>query len=82
MRTIKGVNVTDSQGDVYDTLKLYGPLPDVALVPVAQHVQGTHQTSSGIRSRRAELVRKGLADEVRTVRMPSGRSAGVFKAVI
>lgn len=78
---IKGVPVTPAQEAVYNVLKQYGPLPDHALVPLAQHVTLTHQSSSGIRSRRAELVRKGLvSSELVQIRTNSGRFASVWGA--
>lgn len=77
---IKGVRVTPAQAEVYSVLEQYGPLPDHALVPLAQHVVNTHQSSSGIRSRRAELAARGLVRETgKRVRMPSGRLARTFE---
>lgn len=78
---INDVRLTRGQQAVLDVLKLYGPLPDHALVPLAQHVTQVHQTSSSIRSRRAELTARGLVRKSDTVRMPSGRSAGIFEVV-
>lgn len=63
-------------------LKRNGPLPDHVLVPVVQHLGSMHQSSSGIRSRRAELVAKGRArDTGRSIITASGRSASVFEAI-
>lgn len=82
MRTIKGIKVTDSQGAVYDVLRARGPMPDHALVPLAQHSASVHQSSSGIRTRRAELSRLGLVRATgNRVKMPSGRYADEYKAV-
>lgn len=82
MQTIKRTRVTGGQADVYAVLRKYGPLPDHALVPLAQHVMPTHQSSSSIRSRRAELVRLGLVTEQPDrVVTGSGRKAKTFKAV-
>lgn len=82
MQKIKGRTVTDGQADVYAVLKQYGPLPDHALVPLAQHVAGKHQSSSGIRTRRRELLTLGLVEQTPArIPMPSGRHARVFKAV-
>lgn len=82
MQTIKRIRVTDGQAEVYSVLRKHGPLSDHALVPIAQHMLGSHQSSSSIRSRRAELVRLSLvkptSDRVPTA---SGRTARVFKAV-
>lgn len=83
MNTIKGIAVTKAQADVYGVLKSFGSkgLPDHALVPLAQHALGAHQSSSGIRTRRRELLVKGLVKEVGTVTTGSGRTAKTFKAV-
>lgn len=70
--------MTPNQQAVYDVLQERGPLPDHALVPLAQHVAQVHQSSSGIRSRRAELARAGQVVEVGQIKMPSGRSASVW----
>lgn len=81
MTRIKGINVTPSQKDVYDVLKSYGPMPDHALVPLAQHALNVHQTSSGIRTRRVELRRKGLVAVAGSTKTGSGRTATLYKAV-
>lgn len=81
MQKIKGIRVTDAQAEVYSVLKQYGPLPDHALVPLTQHVAGKHQSSSGIRTRRRELLTAGLVRETADqITMPSGRHARVFRA--
>lgn len=79
-RKIRGRSVTDSQFALHAILKQYGPLPDHALVPLAQHVTPTHLSSSGIRSRRAELADKGLAVKVGEVKTASNRGAAIWKA--
>lgn len=82
MQKIKGKKVTNSQAEVYETLSTYGPLPDHALVPLAQHVTRSHQSSSGIRTRRAELEKMRLVRATGdAIVMPSGRKAQVFEAV-
>lgn len=81
-RKIKGKVVRDTQYDVYSVLKKYGPLPDHALVPLAQHVSPTHQSSSGIRTRRAELVELGLAAPTgNVVKTASNRDAVIYQAI-
>jgi hypothetical protein len=81
MRKIKGVRVSDTQAGLYDLLKKYGPMPDHALVPMAQHMMPTHPSSSGIRTRRRELQLLGLViDTGKDVRTGSGRNAILFKA--
>lgn len=79
MSGIDGLRPT--QLEVYETLRRYGPLPDHALVPLAQHVVRIPQSSSGIRSRRAELARSGFVESINEVTMPSGRKAHVWAAV-
>lgn len=70
--------MTRSQREVLEVLDVYGPLPDTALVPLAQHVGDVHQSSSGIRSRRAELASQGLVKQVDTITLPSGKTAKVW----
>lgn len=70
--------MTHNQEAVFAVLNTYGPLPDQALVPLAQHLAPVHQSSSGIRSRRAELCRMGRVEEVGTITTSSGRSASVW----
>lgn len=82
MRVVKGKRLTNNQADVYDVIRQFGPLPDQALVPLAQHALSVHQSSSGIRTRRHELLRKGLLREAGTITTGSGRSANVFRAVV
>lgn len=53
-------------------------MTDAALVPFAQHMSDVHQSSSSIRSRRQELVRKGLIVPRGKVKMPSGRKAQTY----
>lgn len=78
---IKNVTVTPSQAAVYEVLATYGPLPDHALVPLAQHLTQVHQSSSGIRSRRAELEDKRLVQFTgKYVNTPSGRKAAIYAA--
>ena len=81
MPTINGITVTPSQEAVYGVLKAYGPMPDHALVPLAQHALNVHQSSSGIRTRRRELERKSLVTEAGQCVTGSGRRAAVFEAV-
>jgi hypothetical protein len=80
---INGIHVTNAQKDVYAVLRQFPHgLADQALVPLAQHQLSVHQSSSGIRTRRLELQRKGLVkDTGQTIRTGKGRSAVVFKAV-
>lgn len=70
--------MTTNQQHVFDALSQYGPLPDHALVPLIQHVVQAHQSSSGVRSRRAELTARGRVAAVGSVKMPSGRHAAIW----
>ena len=84
MLTVKGIEVTPAQLEVYNALKFAGRKgwPDHILVPVVQHTGAIHQHSSGIRTRRLELQRKRLVtDTGKDVRTNSGRKAIVFRAV-
>jgi hypothetical protein len=80
MPTILGVPVTDRQAEVYEVLAERGPMPDVVLVPLVQHVGELHQSSSGIRTRRKELCAKNLLASAGAERMPSGRKAAIYRA--
>lgn len=70
--------MTNSQQDVLEVIHKHGPMSDQALVPLAQHMGAVHQSSSGIRTRRAELVRLGRVRQVGTMTLPSGRDAAVW----
>lgn len=83
MQKIKGVNVTPQQADIYGLIKRFGKtgLTDHALVGVATHEMRRPYSESSIRSRRAELARKGLLITPRSVKTRSGRQARVWTAV-
>lgn len=70
--------MTTAQAIVLDMIETHGPLPDHALVPLVQHVAQAKMSSSGIRTRRNELVESGLVVHVDDVKMPSGRLAAVW----
>lgn len=76
---IKGITVSKGQADVYDVLRRYGPLPDHALVPLAQHVTQVHQSSSSIRTRRHELAVVGLVRPHGMIRTSANRPAQIWK---
>jgi hypothetical protein len=74
--------LTESQEAVLSVLKAHGPLPDHALVPLVQHVAGHRISSSGVRTRRNELVALGKARQSKNeIKMPSGRHAHTWEAV-
>ncbi len=81
---IRGVSVTPAQAEVYKVLrKNRAGIPDHTLVPLAQHFSEIRLSSSGIRTRRKELTDAGLVRKInRRVRMPSGRTAALYKAVV
>jgi hypothetical protein len=78
---IKGIEVTETQADVYAAIKRVGPVADNILVPLVQHTSDRHPSSSGIRTRRAELLAKGLLKPDKVIRTGSGRRAQTYKAV-
>lgn len=67
--------MTSAQRAVLDVIEDYGPLTDAALVPLVQHVAQQHLSSSGIRTRRNELVDLGEVRQDGEIKMPSGRYA-------
>lgn len=72
--------MTAGQTAVLDAVKKYGPLTDAALVPLVQHLSETRMSSSGIRTRRNELVAAGKVQQHGAARMPSGRRAALWSA--
>ena len=82
--TVRGITLTDGQEAVYNAMKDWRrPIPDHALVPLVQHVAGQRLSSSGIRTRRCELTRKGIVVETGSgVTMPSGRKAATYKVAV
>jgi hypothetical protein len=83
MPQINGVDVTPQQADIYNLIGRFGRdgLTDHALVGVATHEMKTAYSESGIRSRRAELARKGLVQSTGSVQTRSGRYAARWAAV-
>lgn len=69
------MNITDGQRTVLHAFLRIGSMEDVVLAAYAHHI--ADMSSSGVRSRRAELVRKGLVEAVGTVKLKSGRNATV-----
>lgn len=72
--------MTTAQQTVLDVLTNYGPVPDHALVPLVQHVAQARMSSSGVRTRRDELVKAKLVHQSGEIKMPSGRMAAVWSA--
>lgn len=83
--SIKSEEIRRSQQGVLSMFERYGPMHDVALVerymlnaaPISDLPQ---QSESGVRTRRSELVTKGvLEDSGRKEQLPSGRKAIVWR---
>lgn len=70
--------LTGAQNKVLMVIAEHGPIADVALVPLTQHMAKAHMSSSSIRTRRAELERGGFLRETGQLKMPSGRMATVW----
>lgn len=71
-------SLTPGQQSVLHAFFTYGiPLDDTTLTTYVHHKEPLNQSSSGIRSRRAELARKGLIQAVDTRVLKSGRHAVV-----
>jgi aryl-alcohol dehydrogenase-like predicted oxidoreductase len=69
--------LTTNQRVVLQALKDYGSADDVTLAVYVHQMGESDMSSSGVRSRRAELVRKGLVEVVGVRKMRSGKSAAV-----
>jgi hypothetical protein len=77
--------LTSAQQAVYRFLKQHGPMTDAeltALYPTdAAAVIAAVQTESGLRTRRAELVKKGYVVRHGTKTAPSNRTINRWKAL-
>jgi hypothetical protein len=69
--------LTTNQRVVLRALKEYGQADDVTLSVYVHQMGMSDMSSSGVRSRRAELVRNGLVEVVGVRKMRSGKSAAV-----
>lgn len=65
------------QQTVLRALKDFGRADDTALAVYVHHVADADMSSSGVRSRRAELAWKGFVTVVGVKRTKSGRSAAI-----
>lgn len=70
--------LTDGQKAVLRAFYTFGPMDDVALSVYVHHVEDLEMSSSGIRTRRSELARKGLLAPYGTKRAKSGRHATIW----
>lgn len=68
------MHLTPGQQVVLQAFKDFGNMDDVALTVYVHHVAEASMSSSGIRSRRAELARKGLLNITDIKTAKSGRS--------
>lgn len=70
--------LTNGQLSVLAALDAFGkPMDDVALTTYVHHIADSPMASSGIRSRRAELVRQGYVAVTGSKRLHSGRKAAI-----
>ena len=69
--------LTDGQKAVLSAFHGFGPMDDVALTVYVHHISDVPMSSSGIRTRRSELLRKGLLEVTGAKRLKSGRFAHV-----
>lgn len=75
-------NINETQQEVLRVMGLLGPVTDEKLVNTFQFYSKTKISPSGIRSRRAELVTKGLVEATAlTGTTVSGRRATVWRTV-
>ena len=73
--------IRESQQEVLDTLRHFGPLTDRALLAILFDAEKKSQSPSGIRTRRSELVDLGLVvDTGSRNTAPSGRREIVWAA--
>lgn len=71
------MDLTNGQLEVLKAFKTLGSVDDGALAAYVHHMSSASMSSSGVRSRRAELVRKGALEITGTHRLKSGRSAAI-----
>lgn len=69
--------LTAGQEAVLRAFYEFAPMDDTALTVYVHHISGRSMSSSGIRSRRAELVRKGLVAVTGVKTLKSGRNAAI-----
>ena len=76
-------DVRTSQMYVYSVLKAFGPCTDEELVDIYEHLPNVDpQSPSGLRTRRAELVRLGLVEYTGEKRaISTGRMARIWAAI-
>jgi hypothetical protein len=70
-------SLTKGQQAVLRAFSDFGAMDDTALTVYVHHIADVAMSSSGIRSRRAELARKGLLAVVGVKQLKSGRNAAI-----
>lgn len=75
-------SLTAGQVAVLRAFSDFGPMDDTALTVYVHHVADVAMSSSGIRSRRAELVRKGLLTASDIKLLKSGRTASIHSITL
>lgn len=68
-------SLTNGQMAVLRAFNEFGSMTDLALSVYVHHVAEESMSSSGIRTRRSELSRRGLLEDVGTRKLKSGRKA-------
>lgn len=71
------MDLTKGQLEVLKAFKALGSVDDGALAAYVHHMAPVSMSSSGVRSRRAELVREGALEITGTHRLKSGRLAAI-----
>lgn len=71
------MKLTSGQKAVLRAFSAFPKADDVTLTVYVHHVAGKNMSSSGIRTRRNELVRKGLITVTGVKRAKSGRNAAI-----
>lgn len=80
--SISAARLRESQEEVLRVLRDYGPLCDCDLLTTYRETSELEQSDSGIRTRRAELVARGLVrDSGVRLRLPSNRATIQWEAV-
>lgn len=72
------MHLSPGQRTVLTAFQSFDQMDDVILTVYVHHIADSPMSSSGIRTRRAELVRKGCLRVVGTKTLKSGRPAAVF----
>jgi len=70
-------SLTKGQRAVLRAFSDFGAMDDTALTVYVHHIADQAMSSSGIRTRRAELGRKGLIEVVGVKTLKSGRNAAI-----